>query len=454
MAQRLSSLPNRALIKFGKHQVGSETAQPIIWMVADNNHSGYPSDSVTLITEKIIDLRMYDAREGSSGNPNYKLSNIHQWLNSEASAGKWYTASHSADTPPSSEETAYSNRAGFLYNFTAAERLYLRPTVINAQTGTSTSESITTKVFLPSRREIAGVGDYEDGSSRFACFTTGETRSYITSQVYTNTAYTSKPSTSSFWFYYTRNISGSKVIIIDNESGIELTPPESYSVGVRPVINLPSNLKLTDTKDSDGCYTVLPQTAPVLSGSNTDLGTKSVGFSHTYSVTDADSDPVTITEYIDNVQIRSYVATLGANNSFSVTGNTWFKLANGIHTLKITATDGFDTATRTITFTKSVTKLTVQRTTPITASIMPTRIVVTLVKNVPSNSSVKVEVCNNGFDSTPTWENFETYASGLAHTFSNKTNTAGKWGVNIRVTVDRGAGEGACYISEIGGNFE
>ena len=122
--------------------------------------------------------------------------------------------------------------------------------------------------------------------------------------------------------------------------------------------------------------------------------------------------------------------------------------------MKITATDGFDTATRTITFTKSVTSLVVQRTTPISASTMPTRIIVTLVKNVPSNAEVIVEVCNNGFDTTPTWERIETYASGLAHTFSNKTNTAGKWGVNIRVTVNRNGAEGACYITEIGGNFE
>ena len=91
MAQLLSNLPNRALIKFGKHQVGSETAQPIIWMVADKNHSGYPSNSVTLITEKIIDLRAYDAQgsldqEEYKGDIDYRLSNINAWLNSSGSA--------------------------------------------------------------------------------------------------------------------------------------------------------------------------------------------------------------------------------------------------------------------------------------------------------------------------------------------------------------------------------
>lgn len=461
MAQKLSNLPNRALIKFGKHQIGSETAVPIIWMVADKNHSGYPTNSVTLITEKIIDIRPYDAKEGSSKNPDYKLSNINQWLNSSASAGNWYAATHSNDVPPSTGNNAYSARPGFLYNFTAAERLKLLPTTLTVQTDEDDEEqTITANVFLPSEKEILGKSDFTYGS-RLACFTSGEVRAYVTSQVFSNSYSGSLPATiNDLHSYFTRTIYDGDIYVISDSGGSAIASPYNTSMGIRPMINLPSDLKISSTTDADGCYTVLTQAAPVISGSNTNLGTKSVGFSHTYSVTDTDKDEngnaeaVTITEYIDNVQVRAYVATLGQTNTFAVTGNTWLKLSNGSHTLKITAADGFDTATRTITFAKSVTKLVAQRTTPITATTMPTRIVVTLVKNVPSNSSVKVEVCNNGFDTTPTWENFETYASGLAHTFSNNKNTAGKWGVNIRVTVDRGQGEGACYISEIGGNFE
>ena len=60
MAQILSNLPLGALIKFGKHQVGTETAEPIIWMVADKNHSGYPANSVTLNAQKIIDTYVFN----------------------------------------------------------------------------------------------------------------------------------------------------------------------------------------------------------------------------------------------------------------------------------------------------------------------------------------------------------------------------------------------------------
>ena len=42
MAQLLSNLPIGSLIKFGAHSVGLEAAQPIIWRIADKNHTGYP----------------------------------------------------------------------------------------------------------------------------------------------------------------------------------------------------------------------------------------------------------------------------------------------------------------------------------------------------------------------------------------------------------------------------
>ena len=63
MAQALSNLPIGAKVKFGKHSVNGETAQPITWVVVAKNHTGYPSNSVTLLTEKIIDLRAFDAKE-------------------------------------------------------------------------------------------------------------------------------------------------------------------------------------------------------------------------------------------------------------------------------------------------------------------------------------------------------------------------------------------------------
>lgn len=449
MAQKLSNLPIGAKIKFGKYQIASETAQPIIWIVADKNHSGYPANSVTLITQKLIDARAYDAKETSfsDGNPDYALSNINQWLNSANGASKWYTAMHSTDAAP-----AYQSRPGFLYNFTEDERNAILATTLTVQKSAEVSTSIAPKVFLLSQWEIMGVGNFNDGSSRLAYFKSSVATAVVTEQMFNNSGYKPNAITDNYT-YFTRTVYDSEVVYIDTTGITEICPAKN-TIGVRPALNLADNAKISDNVDADGCYTLLSNVAPTITGTNSDLGNKTAGFSYAYTIGDTDNDGVTVTEYIDNVKLRSYVASLNTATNFAVTGNTWFKLANGKHTLKISATDGFATTERVITFTRLINTIVVQRTTPIAASTMPTRIIVTLVKNVPSNSDVKVFVCNNGFDASPTWEEIETYESGLAHTFNNKTNTAGKWGVNIKVTVERGAGEGACYISEIGGNFE
>lgn len=454
MAQILSNLPIGATVKFGKHQIASETAQSIIWVVADKNHSGYPANSVTLVAQKIIDVRQYDAAESNNtrGNKNYKLSNINQWLNSSAEAGKWYSATHTNDAAPK-----YQSRPGFLYNFTTNERNAILPTTFIVQDGNDVSDSMTAKIFLLSAREIQGSSSAaDDGTTRLEYFKSNPVTAVLTEQAFTNAS--SQPNLiTQAYRYFTRSTYNYSALVLDPDSVAEEAIPVN-DWGIRPCLNLSATAKISDAPDSEGCYTYIVNNSPTISGSNTNLGTiTTVGFNHTYSVNDTDtSDSVTVTEYIDNVSVRSYVATKNATNTFNVTGNTWLKLANGQHTLKITATDGFDTVTRVVTFTRLINKIVVQRSTPLPATTKPSQIIVTLVKNIPYNALLKVEVCNNGFDATPTWETLEasSISSGLAHSFANTTNTAGKWGVNIRVTVDRNGGEGACYITEIGGNFE
>ena len=463
MPQLLSNLPNRALIKFGSHSVASEAAQPIIWMVADKNHNGYPTNSVTLITERIIDQRAYDAREPNqaSGIADYKLSNIHQWLNSDASAGNWYKASHANDVAPTNEATycgtGYSSRPGFLYNFSDSEKQALLPTTLTLGTG----ETITARVFLPSVKEIMGSGG-NSGDSRFSCFLTGTTTAKLTQQVFTYGLSTSKPaSIDNAWDYNTRlpfSISTDRVETISEISGSTGQSVPSYGdTGVRPVINLVANTKVTDTTDSSGCYTILPQSPPEIIGLTDNQTNKSEGFSLNYTVNETDGDSLTVTEYIDNVKIRSYVANSGTSNIFSIEGATWFKLASGAHTLKVVATDGFDTVTREYNFIREVSPIKVQFATPKASDTMPTRLLVTLVRVIPEGANLLVEACNNGFDASPVWETVDVSngTSGFKHVFTNaKKETTNKWGVNIRVTVNRNGASGACYITEIGGNFE
>ena len=471
MGQLLSSLPIGAKIKFGSHKVNSETAMPIVWIVADKNHSGYPSNSVTLIAEKIIDLRAYDARETDSiddsnrayGNIDYSYSNINQWLNSEATGGEWFSKQHTKDVEPNSVytmyETQYTNRPGFLYHFTEVERQALLPTTLVNQRNTSTSGSVVAKVFLPSAWETIGTFTVADGSTKFKYFETSAPLAFPTQQLVTNTPAESsaKPtSTTTYWTYWTRSTTTNSVQCVGKTSANSTAYPYYGNVGVRPCVNLSYNVKMSTTVDSDGCYTIQSNVIPTISGENGNIGEKNIGFTQTYSVNDGDGDTVTVTEYIDNVMHYSYVATNGANNKFIVEGLTWLKLTNGTHTLKIVASDGFSEAVRTYTFVKNVTTFVVQRIEPIPSTTQPKSIIVTLVKHLPAEALLKVEVCNNGFDTEPIWEDITNKVIyGRVHNFDNATKEVGKgWGVNIRVTVDRNGGEGACYITEIGGNFE
>ena len=74
---------------------------------------------------------------------------------------------------------------------------------------------------------------------------------------------------------------------------------------------------------------------------------------------------------------------------------------------------------------------------------------------VPAGGTFKVEVTNNPFDASPVWEDCtNAVVQGVAHVFTNKINTAAQYGMNIRVTVQRGDALTACWVSGIGGNFE
>ena len=131
MAQSLSNLPIGAKVKFGKHSINGETAQNITWLVVAKNHSGYPTNSVTLLTERIVDMRCFDAAEPTSPNSDvreyglgrYELSNIRQWLNSNSDS--WYVAKHTYDQTPNgtytTKRTEYDTRPGFQKYFSSFE---------------------------------------------------------------------------------------------------------------------------------------------------------------------------------------------------------------------------------------------------------------------------------------------------------------------------------------------
>lgn len=202
---------------------------------------------------------------------------------------------------------------------------------------------------------------------------------------------------------------------------------------------------------------VIHNQPPVISGSNADLGTKRGDFTYQYSVTDPDGDTVNVVEKIDGKTIATKNAiTLGATQTLSVSGNTFTALTNAQHTITITATDSAgNSAVRTLTFTKSIAGFVITLSTPLEANSQPTRANIKVTRDIPAGGTFKVEATNNPFDASPVWEDCtNAVVQGVAHVFTNKINTAAQYGMNIRVTVQRGDALTACWVSGIGGNFE
>ncbi len=570
MAQYLSNLALGTKLKFGKYSVNGEPAQDIIWLIVAKSHQcnpAYPTNSITLITEKVIDRRIYDDKEPINtnttrqqyGNNRYSVSNIDQWLNKDGAANAWYSPAHSADGAPSNNSTRYDTRPAFLNAFTEEEKAAILTTTISVNCNASLdgvgAERISRKVFLPSLAEMLHHSPYDQAEG--SAWALRPPRTVLTEQAYNNTLGTKPTKITDYVSFLLRSPDMDSPVSVYHEDRDGLVGSSTATVegiGIRPACNLSSTLLVSDTTDSEGCYTVawniapsaptalnLPtkilggktstvswsasvdpegdaisyilecaydggefstiyagtnltythsvtygktsvqyrvkavdthgkagayttsavrtvinNKTPVVSGADTNLGTKTQGFSQTYSVTDGDNDAVTVVERIDGVLIRSYAVSLGATNTFAVTGETWLALANGTHSMTITATDIYgDSAVRTYTFTKSVASLSIQNTTPMISSSKPVRIALVVTRNIPAEAEFKVEVCNNGFDASPTWEDCTaSVKSSNPYVFTNSSKTADNWGVVIRVTVNRNGGEGACYISSIGGNFE
>ena len=571
MAQSLSNLPIGSKVKFGQYSVNGETPQNIIWLIVAKDHTAYPSNSVTLLTEKIIDIRSFDANEPTNpdsgrsmmGNNDYKTSNIAQWLNSAET--DWYSPAHAYDQAPNDSYTlggvGYANRPGFLSHFSENEQNAILSTELYATKYPNTIESVfTNKVFLPSYMEV--------GVNGVSALTDGVLWSYFTSKDHLNTTVTEqclnyskatqKPNNlTTKWGYWLRSAkpdTSNNVYSVFTSADVSSAVAKYGANGIRPALNLSSTLSISDTTDSDGCYTIIwnsappkpfvwaenkdgasviargeyatvkwnavtdpdgdavsyelkmginsedmttialtPNTSysvliphnaekvsfslsaidskgtagvnevvgyhvytrPSISTATTNLGVKSSGFTVEYDVGDSDSETLTITEELDGVVIRSFSCPGGLSTQMiSIISNTWLALTNGQHTISITANDGLLTNTMELTFTKSVSSLS-YTSLPMQSSKMPTRIKVNVDREIPTTAIFKVEVCNNGNDITPTWEDMTSFVkSGLAYVFTNTTTTSSVWAVRIRVTVDRNGSSGACYISGIGGNFE
>lgn len=286
MAKALSTLPVGALVK----DTGTlYNGKPIVWKIADINHTGYPSGAVTLITERIISLKCFDAIEQSNsdsgrriyGNNRWIYSNIRQWLNSQARAGAWYSAQHSADAPPNnanvwSNYNEYEQEAGFLAGFSAnfvAALLSTTHTVGKASVDGGGTESCTDKIFLATCTEVGLSGDVTAGS-KLALFSNDASRlAYPTAEAVSKSEYTlSSLSASEPWWWWLADAYAStscRVRYVYSSGALDYYYAYGGLHGVRPLCNIKSEILVSDSPNSDGAYTIIWNRAPSMPSSIT-----------------------------------------------------------------------------------------------------------------------------------------------------------------------------------------
>lgn len=188
--------------------------------------------------------------------------------------------------------------------------------------------------------------------------------------------------------------------------------------------------------------------------SGADLGVKTEGFSVSYSAADADGDPVTVTEAIDGVTLRTFTPEAEESCTFAVTGETFMKLLNGAHELAITASDGQAQAVHTLAFTKSVTAACVTLAQPMEADGPITLCVLSVTGSIPEGAAYSVKVTNNGKDAEPVWEDCtDEVKLGANHVFTN-TTAANGFAFNFKVEVERGESGQGGYINSVQGGFQ
>lgn len=360
----LSSLPIGAKIKVPHSVMGN-----VIFLKADQNHTGYPENSTTLITDELILLRAFDAKEPNNtdsgrqnnGNNRYSVSNIDHWLNSTASAGQWYSPQHATDQSPNStsvvSKNPYDTDAGFLNGFDHRFIEAIQDTTIKVALNTATDgggyDTLTRKVFLPSKAELFNQAENSIMEGSLLQYFQANTNAIRIAKISTyaaedNNNKGSKSVTAGtandYWMRTPDSSRSGRVRYVGSGGSVSYYVAWDGSYGVRPLCNLDSETPVSDQPDSDGYYSLL-------------------------------LDAMAKIELLYNVK---------------------------------------ETAT------------------------MPTAVNVELNLVKTFGCSTTVEICNNGNDTVPVWEDISTVVkSGVNHIFANKTKTADKWKVVIKIRIVR-----------------
>lgn len=326
MAQLLRNLPNGAKVIVPG---GDYYGKPVVFEKLAYNH--YGNNTTTLLTERIISIKAFSAKEPrntdsnrrTNGNNNWEVSNIRQWLNSDGAS--WYSSTHQYSEPPTAANlweghNPYNTEKGFLANFPAdfvqaivpLETQYAKASVDGGGLGKTTD-----KVRLLSRAEVGlgAEGSVTDGKA-FPKFTNDSSRiAKPTAEAVTNSSYkTSGLNANAGWYYWLRTANADyslNVRIVDTGGTLNNGYAYNGDCGLRPALDLSANMLVTDSPNAQGQYEIVLNQPPTITLTEEDGRTlyENDTLQLTGQATDVDAnDVVTVKAQVDAGAIRTLVA--------------------------------------------------------------------------------------------------------------------------------------------------
>lgn len=235
----IADLPSKSKVKLGRY--GDADLQ---WLVSRNAENKLilvmSTESMTALGSKILDAA--EPSNGNSerqkyGNNRYIYTNLHQRLNAEKGANQWFVKAQTYDAPPD-----YTNVAGFLNGWKKEELDLLELaewTVTKSGIDGSGKETFRSRVVLPSTTEMGFSS--EDGGSKLDIFNSDSDRQ-TGSTYWTRTPFPTSPCIN-----YQVKSDGTQY-----SGGYN-----SYDGAIRPICSIPETTLVSDTPDSDGCYTFI-----------------------------------------------------------------------------------------------------------------------------------------------------------------------------------------------------
>ena len=308
------------------------------------------------------------------------------------------------------------------------------------------AEGVSAQIFLLSMREMGTPAAQKTGladeGALLDYFTDGD-----------GSADPLRASSARYWTRSPYTGGGGNVWSVAGESGICSYRAGSSSYGVRPALILPQAMPVEDGA-------VQPNSAPVLTSSSgvsgADLGTRNSPFSFEYMATDPEGASLSLTEKLDQAVTRTLTAASGSTQRFEAVYDAlaFLKLANGAHTLQVTASDGMASAAFQATFTKAVRAASLTLTQPIAAGKPITAATLQVEGSIPDDAAFSVQVTNNALDDQPVWQDAtEAVCQGGNVLFTHSTAAKGP-AFNFRIEAARGASGDGGYISKVSGAFQ